>query len=193
MGSILWESVETKACRWKLRRHEECCPHCVWGSSYCRCICVWYGAKPWTLNPNPRPPVWVCCFKRQHVAHYVVDMCNGIESHHPYWAPGFSVVITAHVEEVVLHSTVLFRATTLSLCWLLAFAFETGNVFTWGRDEGEGRLGYIPGPVYEDGTCVPEQVRGIPDSIAAVACGGFFSMALTSAGQLWSWGGKISS
>lgn len=66
----------------------------------------------------------------------------------------------------------------------------SGSVFTWGRDEGEGRLGYIPGPRYEDGTCVPEQVRGIPDSTAAVACGGFFTMALTSAGQLWSWGGN---
>lgn len=62
-------------------------------------------------------------------------------------------------------------------------------MFTWGRDEGEGRLGHIPGPQYEDGVPVPVQVRGISDPIAAVACGGFFTMALTSKGQLWSWGG----
>lgn len=80
-----------------------------------------------------------------------------------------------------------------SLSFVLIFDFlETGHVFTWGRDEGEGRLGYIPGPAYEDGTCVPEQVYEIPDSIAAVACGGFFTLALTSAGQLWSWGGEPS-
>jgi alpha-tubulin suppressor-like RCC1 family protein len=37
---------------------------------------------------------------------------------------------------------------------------------------------------------VPSKVNALPVPISAVACGGFFTMALTPDGELWSWGGK---
>lgn len=37
---------------------------------------------------------------------------------------------------------------------------------------------------------VPSKVNALPVPVSAVACGGFFTMALTPNGELWSWGGK---
>lgn len=73
------------------------------------------------------------------------------------------------------------------ILWLL----RTGELYTWGRDEGDGRLGLGSGggPGEAGSLSVPSKVNALPVSVAAVACGGFFTMALTSDGQLWSWGG----
>lgn len=68
----------------------------------------------------------------------------------------------------------------------------TGELYTWGRDEGDGRLGLGSGggPGEAGSLSVPSKVNALPVPVAAVACGGFFTMALTSDGQLWSWGGQ---
>lgn len=50
-------------------------------------------------------------------------------------------------------------------------------------------LGSGGGPGEAGSLSVPSKVNALPVSVAAVACGGFFTMALTSDGQLWSWGG----
>lgn len=67
---------------------------------------------------------------------------------------------------------------------------ESGELYTWGRDEGEGRLGLGParGPDQAGGLSVPSKVKALPEPVAAVSCGGFFTMALTKEGQLWNWG-----
>lgn len=71
--------------------------------------------------------------------------------------------------------------------------FYAGEVYTWGRDEGDGRLGLGPsrGPDQAGGRSIPSKVKALPLPVAAVACGGFFTMALTEEGQLWNWGGRI--
>lgn len=70
-------------------------------------------------------------------------------------------------------------------------ALLTGELYTWGRDEGDGRLGLGSGggPGEAGSLSVPSKVNALPVPVAAVACGGFFTVALTSDGQLWSWGG----
>lgn len=67
---------------------------------------------------------------------------------------------------------------------------DSGELYTWGRDEGDGRLGLGSGggPGEAGSLSVPSKVNALPVPVAAVACGGFFTMALTSDGQLWSWG-----
>nr|CAB3454241.1 unnamed protein product [Digitaria exilis] len=67
---------------------------------------------------------------------------------------------------------------------------HSGELYTWGRDEGDGRLGLGSGggPGEAGSLSVPSKVNALPVPVAAVACGGFFTMALTSDGQLWSWG-----
>ncbi|CAM6018832.1 unnamed protein product [Sphagnum balticum] len=67
---------------------------------------------------------------------------------------------------------------------------ESGDIFTWGRDAGEGRLGHVPSPEYEEGVPIPVKLKKITEPMGAVNCGGFFTMALTLEGQLWSWGGN---
>ncbi|KAJ7519002.1 hypothetical protein O6H91_20G018700 [Diphasiastrum complanatum] len=68
---------------------------------------------------------------------------------------------------------------------------ESGDVYTWGRDEGEGRLGHGNEDLMNEGVlAVPLKVQELPEPIVVVACGGFFTMALTLDGQLWSWGGN---
>ncbi|CAA6669861.1 unnamed protein product [Spirodela intermedia] len=64
------------------------------------------------------------------------------------------------------------------------------ELFTWGRDEGEGRLGLGPGggPGEAGSFSTPSKVGALPVPVAAVSCGGFFTMALSSEGKLWSWG-----
>lgn len=70
---------------------------------------------------------------------------------------------------------------------------ESGEVYTWGRDRGEGRLGVGPNPGrdYESetgGLAVPTKVEALPVPVAAVFCGGFFTVALTKDGKVWNWG-----
>ncbi|KAF9596127.1 hypothetical protein IFM89_007180 [Coptis chinensis] len=62
----------------------------------------------------------------------------------------------------------------------------------WDRDEGDGRLGLGPnrGPNEGGGYGTPTKVEILPVPVAAVSCGVFFTVALTSEGQLWNWGGK---
>ncbi|KAG8364543.1 hypothetical protein BUALT_Bualt18G0008000 [Buddleja alternifolia] len=65
-----------------------------------------------------------------------------------------------------------------------------GKLHIWGRDEGDGRLGLGPGrgPDFAGGNSTPSEVKALPVPVAAVSCGGFFTMALTEEGQLWNWG-----
>ncbi|XP_059625121.1 RCC1 domain-containing protein RUG3, mitochondrial isoform X2 [Cornus florida] len=67
---------------------------------------------------------------------------------------------------------------------------KSGELYTWGRDEGEGRLGLGPGrgPSEAGGFSIPSKVKALPVPVAAVSCGGFFTMAVTDEGQLWNWG-----
>jgi len=69
---------------------------------------------------------------------------------------------------------------------------DVGELYIWGRDEGDGRLGLGPGrgPDHAGGLSIPSKVKELPYPIAAVSCGGFFTMALTVDGQLWNWGGN---
>ncbi|XP_054796834.1 RCC1 domain-containing protein RUG3, mitochondrial isoform X3 [Prosopis cineraria] len=66
----------------------------------------------------------------------------------------------------------------------------SGELYIWGRDEGDGRLGLGPGrgPDHAGGLSIPSKVKELPFPIAAVSCGGFFTMALTEDGQVWNWG-----
>ncbi|XP_060188437.1 RCC1 domain-containing protein RUG3, mitochondrial [Lycium barbarum] len=67
---------------------------------------------------------------------------------------------------------------------------KSGELYTWGRDEGDGRLGLGPGrgPNEAGGLSIPLKVKSLPVSVAAVSCGGFFTMALSEEGELWNWG-----
>ncbi|KAF8007490.1 hypothetical protein BT93_K1494 [Corymbia citriodora subsp. variegata] len=67
---------------------------------------------------------------------------------------------------------------------------EAGELYTWGREEGDGRLGLGPGrgPDQAGGLSVPCKVKALPEPVSSVCCGGFFTMALTKDGQVWNWG-----
>ncbi|XP_010260757.1 PREDICTED: probable E3 ubiquitin-protein ligase HERC2 [Nelumbo nucifera] len=66
---------------------------------------------------------------------------------------------------------------------------DSGELYTWGRDEGDGRLGLGSGRGPNEGALsVPSKVKALPVPVVAVSCGGFFTMALTKEGQLWNWG-----
>jgi alpha-tubulin suppressor-like RCC1 family protein len=69
---------------------------------------------------------------------------------------------------------------------------DVGELYIWGREEGEGRLGLGPGrgPDHAGGLSIPCKVKELPFPVAAVSCGGFFTLALTEEGQLWNWGGN---
>ncbi|GAQ79376.1 E3 ubiquitin-protein ligase HERC2 [Klebsormidium nitens] len=62
-----------------------------------------------------------------------------------------------------------------------------GAVYTWGRDEGEGRLG-LGGAGAAGGSPTPLQVHGIEGHVVAAACGGFHTLCLTDDGRVWSFG-----
>ncbi|XP_052733906.1 RCC1 domain-containing protein RUG3, mitochondrial isoform X1 [Vigna angularis] len=72
----------------------------------------------------------------------------------------------------------------------IRFVLDIGELYTWGRDEGDGRLGLGPGrgPDHAGGLSIPSRVKELPYPVAAASCGGFFTMALTEDGQLWNWG-----
>lgn len=74
----------------------------------------------------------------------------------------------------------------------VGFVLDIGELYIWGRDEGDGRLGLGPGrgPDHAGGLSIPSRVKELPYPVAAVSCGGFFTMALTEDGQLWNWGGN---
>lgn len=66
-----------------------------------------------------------------------------------------------------------------------------GDLYTWGRDEGDGRLGHGDDLLTDEGAVnVPLQVLLMPEPVVSVSCGGFFTMALTAEGKTWSWGGN---
>ncbi|KAJ8760134.1 hypothetical protein K2173_010990 [Erythroxylum novogranatense] len=67
---------------------------------------------------------------------------------------------------------------------------ESGEVYTWGRDQGDGRLGLgpNPGPNEGGGLSIPCKVKALPVPATAVSCGGFFTLVLTEEGQIWNWG-----
>ncbi|KAG6552531.1 hypothetical protein Mapa_005951 [Marchantia paleacea] len=68
---------------------------------------------------------------------------------------------------------------------------SSGELYTWGRDEGEGRLGHGWAVETDDGAVsTPVKVQELNVPVSAVACGGFCTMSLTPDGQLWSWGGN---
>lgn len=69
-----------------------------------------------------------------------------------------------------------------------AVVTSAGDVFAWGRDEGEGRLG-LGFDLVEGCQPTPAKVEHLPVPVRDVSCGGFFTMALTKEGQLWAWGG----
>lgn len=50
-------------------------------------------------------------------------------------------------------------------------------------------LGPGRGPNEAGGLSIPSKVKALPVPVAAVSCGGFFTMVLTEEGQLWNWGG----
>ncbi|KAM7270277.1 hypothetical protein ACFE04_029491 [Oxalis oulophora] len=67
---------------------------------------------------------------------------------------------------------------------------ESGELYTWGRDQGDGRLGLgpRPGPNEGGGFSIPSKVEALPVPVASVYCGGFFTMVLTKDGEIWNWG-----
>lgn len=75
---------------------------------------------------------------------------------------------------------------------MVYYLYVVGELYTWGRDQGDGRLGLGPncGPNEGGGLSIPSKVKALPVPVAAVSCGGFFTMVLTQEGQLWNWGGK---
>ncbi|KAI5066009.1 hypothetical protein GOP47_0018633 [Adiantum capillus-veneris] len=68
---------------------------------------------------------------------------------------------------------------------------SSGDLYTWGRDEGEGRLGHGEDLVTDEGAFnVPLQAILMPEPVVSVSCGGFFTMALAAEGKVWNWGGN---
>eukprot|EP00250_Pteridium_aquilinum_P009461 c18682_g1_i1 orf=304-1719(-) len=66
---------------------------------------------------------------------------------------------------------------------------SSGDLYTWGRDEGDGRLGHGDDLITDEGAVnVPLQVLLMLEPVVSVSCGGFFTMALTTEGKTWSWG-----
>ena len=70
--------------------------------------------------------------------------------------------------------------------------FIAGELYTWGRDEGEGRLGLGSGGGPGEGGSLgtPSKVNALTVPVAAASCGGFFTMVLTPEGKVWNWGGE---
>lgn len=74
---------------------------------------------------------------------------------------------------------------------------ESGSVYTWGRDEGDHRLGHpwqqsqFESESESDSVPRPSEVSGLPSTVRTLALGGFFSAALTCHGQIWTWGEAV--
>lgn len=99
-----------------------------------------------------------------------------------------SASISFELEEVLVGFIVIYILVIYPFNVLL----DLGELYTWGRDEGDGRLGLGPnrGPNEGGGLSIPSKVKELPIPVTAVSCGGFFTMVLTEQGQLWNWGGK---
>lgn len=99
-----------------------------------------------------------------------------------------SASISFELEEVLVGFIVIYILVIYPFNVLL----DLGELYTWGRDEGDGRLGLGPnrGPNEGGGLSIPSKVKELPIPVTAVFCGGFFTMALTEQGQLWNWGGE---
>ncbi|KAK9128274.1 hypothetical protein Syun_017071 [Stephania yunnanensis] len=67
------------------------------------------------------------------------------------------------------------------------------ELYMWGRDEGDGRLGLgaSRGPNEGGGlrNLTPKLMHCLA-SASTISCGGFFTMAITEDGKLWNWGGQ---
>lgn len=111
------------------------------------------------------------------------------------WIGCLDGAFTVLISNSVIHSFLDIIGHLTPLVWQSVQRTFTGELFTWGRDEGEGRLGLGPGggPGEGGSFSTPSKVDALPVPAAAVSCGGFFTMALSSEGKLWSWGGVTSS
>ncbi|KAK9091929.1 hypothetical protein Syun_026840 [Stephania yunnanensis] len=75
---------------------------------------------------------------------------------------------------------------TNALCkWNVNFTcgVEMKGMVDWG-------LELVVAPNESGGLSIPSKVNALPASVAAVSCGGFFTMAITKDGKLWNWGGQ---
>jgi len=66
-----------------------------------------------------------------------------------------------------------------------------GRIFSWGLNtHGQCGLGQLPvGDVYSDRVWIPEEVEALRGlTVASIKAGAWHSMALTSNGQIFSWG-----
>ncbi|CAN6707832.1 unnamed protein product [Malus baccata var. baccata] len=74
------------------------------------------------------------------------------------------------------------------ICHISTSGTHTGAITE--SDEADGRLGLGPnrGPNEGGGLSIPSKVKALHMPVAAVSCGGFFTMALTEDGELWNWG-----
>ncbi|XP_020575708.1 probable E3 ubiquitin-protein ligase HERC3 isoform X2 [Phalaenopsis equestris] len=134
-------------------------------------------ASPWVAFIPPRSPVPA---RFSHV-------CRGYGG---FGALGHSVYHRELLPRLV-ESTWMGKISHLATSGAhTAVITDSGELYTWGRDQGDGRLGLgsSGGPGEGGSFATPSRVIALPVPVAAVCCGGFFTMALTTAGQLWSWG-----
>ncbi|XP_061538202.1 probable E3 ubiquitin-protein ligase HERC6 isoform X1 [Phycodurus eques] len=68
---------------------------------------------------------------------------------------------------------------SLALC-------ASGGVYSWGAAE-DGQLGLLPNRVYNTQRASPVQIP-MPIPVIQVACGNYYSLALTKGGDVFSWG-----
>lgn len=74
------------------------------------------------------------------------------------------------------------RSVSANAMWSMALS-ETGSVFTWGGFValGHGEGAHVIG-------MVPARVQALPQSVCSISAGNTHAMALTSGGELYTWG-----